>query len=130
MLKHLLVALQKGYMLSNPEVWKNAGVATALLSALISAVVGIAVHQEWLPHGIDAEIIMQVSSALVALVGTFLGYVQVATTEKIGVKPRATATSVSDTTAVQNHAAVDAVEHRTRGKSAADVGRETWLGTR
>lgn len=80
-------ALYRGRQLANVETWKNAGVATAALSGLLSLVSGIAVSQGWL-DAVPDELIMGVSSGVVTLVSAVLAYLQVATTEKIGVRPR------------------------------------------
>lgn len=92
MISQLFTALKAGYELSNATAWKRGGVAVASLTALLSALSGIAVSQGWLPSDIPPETIMQISSGIVALVGVFLGYVQTATTTRMGIgeapKPR------------------------------------------
>lgn len=85
MIANLFTALRAGYELSNSAAWKRGGVAVASLTALLSALTGIAVSQGWLPSDIPPETIMQISSGIVAIVGAFLGYVQTATTTRIGI---------------------------------------------
>jgi len=77
-------ALRKGAMLSNVETWKRTSVALATLTSFLSLLAGFAVSMGWLQTAIPAEVIMEVSSALVALVSIILAYFGVATTEKIG----------------------------------------------
>lgn len=76
-------ALYQGTQLAKVETWKKAGVATTVLTGFLSALVGLAVSFGWLDQ-VDPQTIMEVSSALVTLVSLVLGYLQVATTEKIG----------------------------------------------
>lgn len=78
-------ALKAGVQLANVETWKKRGVAVALVTALLSALAGLALTFGWLEE-VDTQTIAEVASALVTLVGVVLGYLQVATTEKIGIK--------------------------------------------
>lgn len=79
----LIDALYRGRQLAHVETWKVAGTAVAALSAFLTALAGIATAMGWL-DAIPAQTILEVSSAIVTLVFTVLGYLQVATTEKIG----------------------------------------------
>ena len=83
----IIQALYRGVQLSKVETWKKVSVATAVVSALLSALVGIAVLLGWMDN-IPPEKIMEVSSAIVTIVFAVLGYFGVATTEKIGIKPK------------------------------------------
>lgn len=78
-------ALYQGSQLAKVETWKKAGVATTVLTGFLSALVGLAVSFGWLDE-VDPQTIMEMSSALVTLVSLVLGYLQVATTEKIGLR--------------------------------------------
>ena len=80
----IIRAMRKGVMLGNVEVWKNAAVAIAALTSLLSALAGIAVRMDWIGQEIDPQLIMELSSALVTVVTLILAYFGVATTEKIG----------------------------------------------
>lgn len=76
-------ALYRGVQLAKVETWKKAGVATAAMTGFLSAAIGLAVAFGWLSE-VDPQMIMEVSSVLVTLVSLVLGYLQIATTEKIG----------------------------------------------
>lgn len=78
-------ALKYGYELANAAAWKNTATATAALTGLLSALASIAAAQGWLTE-LPQETIISVSSAIVALISTFLGYLNVATSRKIGVR--------------------------------------------
>ena len=78
-------AIYQGTQLAKVETWKKAGVATTVLTGFLSALVGLAVSFGWLDE-VDPQLIMEMSSALVTLVSLALGYLQIATTEKIGLR--------------------------------------------
>jgi len=80
--------LQKGVALSNAKTWKKTETATATMSAFLTALASIAVAQGWF-DGLDADTIMAVSSLLVTVVFAVLGYLNVATDEEVGLKPKA-----------------------------------------
>jgi hypothetical protein len=80
-----LAALRYGNQLADVKHWKQAGVAVATLTAFLSALSGLAVAFGWIPEGVSEEMIMQLSSAIVTIVGVILAYLQVATTKKIGI---------------------------------------------
>lgn len=81
----LLDALRKGSELANVEAWKTTGVALAILISLFSILSEVAVLQGWLAGPVSADLIQQLSAAIVAVVGVALAYLQVATSKKIGV---------------------------------------------
>ncbi len=76
-------ALYRGRQLTHVETWKVAGTGIAALSAFLTALAGVAVAMGWFAE-IPAKTILEVSNVLGTLVFTVLGYLQVATTEKIG----------------------------------------------
>lgn len=78
-------ALYQGTQLAKVETWKKVGMATTVLTGFLSALVGLAVSFGWFDE-VDPQTIMEMSSALVTLVSLVLGYLQVATTEKIGLR--------------------------------------------
>ena len=84
---YMFNALYAGSKLLHVKPWKEAGAGIALVSAFLSAVVGLAVSYGWIDK-IDDETIMKVSSVLVTGVSVILWFIQVATTEKIGFKPK------------------------------------------
>jgi hypothetical protein len=82
----LIRALRYGNELKNVESWKRGGVTIAALTGLLSALSGLAVTFGYIPEAVSEEMIMQLSSAIVTIVGVILAYLQIATTKKIGVK--------------------------------------------
>lgn len=115
----MIRALYRGAQLARVETWKKKGVALAAVSGLLSALVGIAVTFGWLSD-VPPQLIMEVSSALVSLVMFALGYLQVATTEKIGLPDRR-----SGTDGVLHAETVGDPEQRPG--SSADDARDLWL---
>lgn len=83
----IIRALYQGAQLSKVETWKKVSVATAAMTSLLSAFAGLAISFGWLEN-VDPQTIMEASSALVTLISLVLAYFQVATTEKIGIKPK------------------------------------------
>ena len=81
-------ALQKGVALSNVKAWRTTGTALAATSAFLTALVSFAISQGWLTDQVDPQLIMSVSSLIVTLVFTVLGYLGVATDEEQGIKPK------------------------------------------
>jgi hypothetical protein len=79
-----LQALRYGYELADADIWKATGAATAAVTGFLSALAAIAVSLGWFPAEIPPETIMGVSSGIVALVSTFLGYLQIATSKRVG----------------------------------------------
>lgn len=115
----MIRALYRGAQLARVETWKKKGVAIAALSGLLSALVGIAVSFGWLDD-VPPQLIMEVSSALVSLVMVVLGYLQIATTEKIGIADRRTgADGVLHTET--------AADPNGRQRSSADDARDIWI---
>jgi len=86
---HGIRALQKGIALANAKTWRATATAVAATSAFLSAATSFAVAQGWLSEQIDPQVVMEVSSLLVALVFTGLGYLGVATDAEQGVAPKA-----------------------------------------
>lgn len=121
----LVRALYQGVQLSRVETWKKAGVATAAMTAFLSALVGFAVSFGWIGE-VDVKTIAEVSSALVTLVGAVLAYFQVATTEKIGIKPRAG--KPTDGVQPMHHPAGDQ-GHNDSARSDVDAALRQWGGT-
>ena len=135
----LIRVLHRGSMLSNVEVWKSASVALALLTSVLSGLVGIALNLGWIEHEIDPQVLAEVSSALVTLITLVLAYFGVATTEKIGLDPK-TNRRPDDPDGGGDDELWDgdktlptppvsyAEPAQPRRRSPSDVGRDTWLG--
>lgn len=75
----LILALKKGYALKNASTWKNASVATALLTSILSAVLTVAA-----PDLLDDTVVSEFAGGVVALVTFAIGYLGVATDENMG----------------------------------------------
>lgn len=82
-----ITALYRGQSLANVEAWKEGGVAVSVISGVLSAISSIAALTGHLPP-VPPEIIVGISGGIVSIVGGFLAWVQIATTEKIGFKSR------------------------------------------
>lgn len=82
-----VAALYRGKQLANVEAWKEGGVAVSIISGALSFVASVAAFTGHMPP-VPPEIIMGISGGVVSVVGGFLAWVQVATTEKIGLTPR------------------------------------------
>lgn len=80
-------ALYRGAQLAQVETWKRVSVATTALTGFLSALAGLAFAFGWIPQ-VPAELIVEASSGLVAIIMAVIGYLQVATTEKIGLEPK------------------------------------------
>jgi Co/Zn/Cd efflux system component len=80
----LFQSLYQGHHAQHTVGWKYAGVATAGITSLLSLLSGIAVVSGWIPQEIPPETIMAASSFIVSAIAGLLGYVTVATTDKIG----------------------------------------------
>ena len=81
---NIFTALRQGYILKNPEAWKNRTVATNALIALLG--VALAVAQEM---GYAINLSDDVVAALALVVwGVFNAWSTAATTDKIGLRPR------------------------------------------
>jgi hypothetical protein len=81
----LFESLYRGSHLDHTVGWKYAGVATSAVTAVLSLASGIAVVAGWIPSEIPPETIMAASSFIVSGIAALLGYITVATTDKIGV---------------------------------------------
>ena len=79
----VIAALYRGRQLANVETWKVASTATAALSAFLTALAGIALMSGWIDE-VPSEHILAFSSWAVTGVSLVLGYLNVATTKKIG----------------------------------------------
>jgi fumarate reductase subunit D len=85
----LVMALFRGDELLHVEAWKKGGAAAAVITAILSALVGIAVARGWVPADVvTTESIAVLSSALVSVVGVVLGYLQIATSRRVGLRRR------------------------------------------
>ena len=81
-------ALRAGWILRDPETWKNRTVAINALTAVLSVSVAIARGFGYdLP--ISDEIIAAVATGLWGIVGVFNSWSTVATTDKIGLRSNA-----------------------------------------
>lgn len=83
-ISNIITALEKGKELDSVEEWKKSGVLTSLITSVFSLGAVIAVNQGWIQESIPPEVIMTISGIAVSVVTLFLGWVQVATTKKIG----------------------------------------------
>lgn len=80
-------ALRAGWILRNPETWKNRTVAINALTAVLSVAIAIARGFGYeLP--VSDEIVAAVATGLWGVVGVFNSWSTVATTDKIGVQPK------------------------------------------
>ena len=80
----LVLALEKGRELDNVEAWKTSGVLGSVVTSGLSLLSAIAASAGW--FAIDDQTLVALSSILVSLVTAFVSYVQIATTQKIGIK--------------------------------------------
>ena len=81
---NLFTALRQGYILRNPATWKNRTVAINALVAVIGAVLGIAGEfGHALNIGDDV-----IGAAALVIWGVFNAWSTVATTDKIGLRPK------------------------------------------
>ena len=117
-------AIYQGTQLAKVETWKKAGVATTVLTGFLSALVGLAVSFGWLDE-VDPQLIMEMSSALVTLVSLALGYLQIATTEKIGLRERVKPDSVPESAAAAVSGTAED-EPRSPKRSAIDAAFGHW----
>lgn len=83
----VLRALYQGAQLAKASTWKKVGVATAAMTAFLSSLAGIAASFGYL-EGVSQQMVMEVSSALVAIISAVLAYLQVATDETMGLRDR------------------------------------------
>jgi hypothetical protein len=113
-------ALYRGSQLAKVETWKKAGVAATVMTGFLSALVGLAVSFGWLDQ-VDPQTIMEISSALVTLVSVVLGYLQVATTEKIGLGG-----GPAQSERVQS--VPDQAEPKSAARSDVDAALRQWSG--
>lgn len=107
----LISALKIGHELPNPTTAKWFGLAVTGCSILLSSVGSFALSRGWLSGVLSPDEVYQLTGFLVTSVLTALGYVQVATTKKVGLGEDLRATEDRD---------LDPVT--TSGPSAADPG--------
>lgn len=80
-------ALRAGWILRNPESWKQRTVAINALTAVLSVLVAVAKGFGYdLP--VSDEILAAVATGVWGVVGVFNSWSTVATTDKIGVRPK------------------------------------------
>ena len=84
----VLRVVQRGVTLTNAQTWRVTGTAVAASSAFLTALAGFALSQGWLGEEISPQTIMEVSSLLVSAVFAALSYLNVATDEEQGIKPK------------------------------------------
>ena len=85
----VLRVVQRGVTLTNAQTWRVTGTAVAASSAFLTALTGFALSQGWIGDEISPQTIMEVSSLLVSAVFAVLSYLNVATDEEQGIKPKA-----------------------------------------
>jgi hypothetical protein len=88
LLPTMFEALYRGHRVDHVVGWKWAGVLTSGVTAVLSLLSGVAVVSGWIPAEIPPETIMAASSFIVSVIAGLLGYVTVATTNKIGLEDR------------------------------------------
>lgn len=81
---NLFTALRQGYILKNPEVWKNRTVAINALVAVIGAALAIAKEFGYTLALSDDT----VNAAALVVWGVFNAWSTVATTDKIGLRSK------------------------------------------
>lgn len=84
----LIRVVQRGVTLTNAKTWRATATAVAASSSFLTALTGFALAQGWLGADISPSTIMEVSSLLVSVVFAVLSYLNVATDEEQGVKPK------------------------------------------
>jgi len=85
---NLFTALRQGYILKNPETWKNRTVAVNALMALLGVVLAVAKGAGYdIP--VSDEVLGAVAAGIWGVVGMFNSWSTVATTAKIGVRSSA-----------------------------------------
>lgn len=83
----LFSALAQGHQLKNSREWKTGGAALSALTAILSAIVGVGVAFGVIPRGvISIEVVSSVSAAIVAIVGSVMSYLSIATSKTVGLK--------------------------------------------
>ena len=81
-------AVRRGVTLTNAQTWRKTGTAVAASSAFLTALMGFALAQGWLGTELSPQTIMEISSLLVSVVFAVLSYLNVATDEAQGPKPK------------------------------------------
>ena len=81
---NLFTALRQGYVLKNPATWKNQQLAVNALAAVIGAAIAIANE---LGYSIRLSDDIVAAAGLVVW-GVYNAYTTVATTDKIGLRPK------------------------------------------
>lgn len=82
---NLFLVLRQGYILKNAETWKNRTVAVNALTALLGAAVVLA-NEFGYPVSFSDDV---VAAAALVVWGVFNAWSTVATTDKIGLRPKA-----------------------------------------
>lgn len=82
---NLFTALRQGYILKNPETWKNRTVAVNALMALLGVALAVAKGAGYdIP--VSDEMLGAVAAGIWGIVGVFNSWSTVATTAKIGLR--------------------------------------------
>lgn len=83
-LKILIGALRAGQELPHTTGVKWAGIAFTSVSLALTALSGVALSRGWIPSEIPPEQIYELSSLLVSVALGAIGYIQVATSARVG----------------------------------------------
>ena len=83
-LKILIGALRAGQELPHTTGVKWSGIAFTVLSLVLTALSGVALSQGWIQTDIPPEQIYELSSLLVSTALGIIGYVQLATSARVG----------------------------------------------
>lgn len=86
-LKVLIAALRAGQELPHTTGVKWSGIAVTAVSLVLTALSGLALSRGWIQADIPPEQIYELSSILVCVVLVALGYIQAATTPRVGLLP-------------------------------------------
>lgn len=86
-LKILIGALRAGQELPHTTGVKWAGIAFTGVSLALTTLAGLAMGRGWIPSEIPPEQIYELSSLLVSAALGVLGYIQVATSARVGLLP-------------------------------------------
>ena len=94
-ISNLFLALRQGYILKNAESWKNRTVAVNALTALIGVLAALAKE---FGYGIPVsdEMAVAIATGVWGVVGVFNAWSTVATTDKIGLRPKAVPAGVDE----------------------------------
>jgi len=78
--------LKEGSELDNSDDIKKTAALLTVISFILTSIGGLALSQGWIANEIPSEVIMTISSTLVSAIFAVLGYIQVVTNKKIGIK--------------------------------------------